>query len=65
MAKPRVTHYKPKVQVHSTKDGALYINPKDVLFTSEGKENMRRIRLLFEKARREPTESGGEKVIRS
>lgn len=64
MAKPKTARYKPKVEVHSTKDGALFIYPKDVLFTEEGRENMRRIRLLFEKARRQAVEPPTDKLNR-
>lgn len=40
-----------QTRVYSTRDGALYVSPSDVLFSDKAQEDIRLVREIFEKAR--------------
>lgn len=41
-----------QIRVYSTRDGALYVSPSDVLFSAKAQEDIRLVREIFEKARK-------------
>jgi hypothetical protein len=41
-----------QTRVYSTRDGALYVSPSDVLFSAKAKEDIRIVREIFENARK-------------
>jgi hypothetical protein len=41
-----------QTRVYSTRDGALYVSPSDVLFSTKAQADIRLVREIFEKARK-------------